>query len=165
MRRVVRSLNATEPSFKWAQVAAVVVAATNAETCSQGYVITGDAGFLAPFARSLEVQGEAMAALQRLYDHDHERVSLLRDLRDALGSQREYMLGAAVSMLLMEEQSGLARDRAVLASAGTRQLMVSAGLGVLLLVLVIATLVRLRRSAQDVYSAGLLPDFDSRYEP
>lgn len=129
------------------QLAAVLVAATNAETCSHGFVTTGDAGFLAPYERALTVQDEAMSELVALYAGDRERGPLLRDVRDALARQREHMSGAvtrrralgagpaaaliakfrgreltdsvraSVSLLLADEQSGLTNERAVVKSA------------------------------------------------
>jgi CHASE3 domain sensor protein len=180
------------------QLAAVLVAATNAETCSRGYVITGDAGFLAPFARALEVQSEALGALQELYADDRERAALLRDVRDAVAAQQEHMSGAvarrrvlgtaqagpllaefrgrdltdslraAVNMLLIDEQSGLARDRVVLASAtsaGTRRSLAYMAAGLVALALAATWMIReRRRAAENIYGVPLAPELDGRTE-
>lgn len=73
------------------QLAAILVAATDAESCSHGFIVTGDYGFLSPFDRALEVQAEELAQLELQYAGDRERAPLLRDVRDALAAQREHM--------------------------------------------------------------------------
>lgn len=122
-------------------LAAVLAAARNAETCSRGYFITGDVGFLVPFEQALEVQTAMMTQLELLYAGDRERGPLLNDLRDALASQRAHMsrtvalrrtvavdaqhliesprgqeltdsVRAAIQAIVMDEQSKLARERA-----------------------------------------------------
>lgn len=122
-------------------LAAVLAAARNAETCSRGYFITGDVGFLLPFEQALEVQTAMMSQLELLYAGDVERGPLLRDLRDALASQRAHMsrtvalrrtsaadaqqliesprgqeltdsVHAAIQAIVIDERSKLARERA-----------------------------------------------------
>lgn len=165
-------------------LAAVLVAATNAETCSHGYIVSGDPGFLAPYERALAVQVEVMTALEAMYAGDVERGQMLRDIRDALATQREHMsrnlslrqaLGTAdaallierfrgreltdsvrtaINVMVIEEQSALARARVRVASASAdaRTLLVSGGISVVFLSLGLTGFVRSRRvaSASDV---------------
>ena len=134
-----------------ANLAAVLNAATNAETCSYGYVITGDAGFLAPLQRALAVQDEILAELEIVYAGDLERGPLLSDVRDALATQRAHMSRAvalrrtvggehaarllegfrvreltdsvrvAIRVMVTAEHSALARERAGVASASSAE--------------------------------------------
>ncbi len=132
----------TAAASRIVQLTALLVAATDAESCSHGYVITGDAGFLAPYERALEIEAEEMAKLEVLYARDLERAPMLADVREALASQRAHMsrtvalrqalragdaatliagfrgreltdsLRAAIKTIVMDEQSVLSRDRA-----------------------------------------------------
>lgn len=77
-----------------AQLSALLDAASDAETGARGFVITGDAGFLAPYEGALALETAEMEELTALYAGSREAATVLQDLRDAFDTRREHMSSA-----------------------------------------------------------------------
>lgn len=98
-----------------AQLAAVLDAATDAETGSRGYVITGNAEFLKPYERGIATASEELDDLEALYVGDSLRRPLLQRVRAALEMQVAHM---SRTVELRRTVSGAAAARLVATGRG-----------------------------------------------
>lgn len=111
-----------------AQLAAVLDAATDAETGSRGFVITGDDEFLVPYQRGIATASGELNRLESLYAGDSLRLPLLRHVRDALNRQVAHMsrtvelrrtIGAGAAAEFVSSGRGLALTDEVRAAIGS----------------------------------------------
>ena len=118
--RVVQTQTLLRNQIRPAQVAAanLTTAFVDQEAGQQGYLMTGDASFLAPYTAGRESARQSLTKLERLLAFDEESVRLLADVKQA---GREWQVRAAEPEIAARSGGALTTEQLrSMAASGTR---------------------------------------------